>query len=226
MKIVWGALVTDGSGKLGGHVAAKNRAGSYLRTKVKPANAQTAAQMAARNSLATYAQAWRGLTEDQRLSWNNAVGNFPVVKNGKTIFLSGEQLYIQLNVNLALAGGSAIDTAPLPEEIPALTLTSLACDVSSMTFTITSDNATVPMGFALVVDATPNVSPGRYNVSNKFANIGLATLAMNTDNMWTEYLAKYGTPVAGQKVFARGYLVSTTTGQAGVPTTVSTIVSA
>ena len=226
MKVTWGMMITDGSGKLGGHVAAKNRGGSYVRTKVKPANPQTPAQQNARSSLATWSQAWRGLTEDQRLSWNSAVGNFPEVKNGKVLILSGQQLFVKFNTNLALAGQASIDTAPLPEAMPEIALTGLASDVSSMTFEITADNATVPSGFTYMVEAIAPVSPGRYNVSNRYRVIGSATLATSTDNMWTEYLAKFGAPVAGQKVAAKAFLINNTTGQASVPTAVTAIVTA
>lgn len=226
MKIVWGALVTDGSGKLGGHVASKNRGGSYLRTKVKPANAQTPAQQNARNRLSTFAQGWRGLTELQRESWNNAVSNFPVVKNGRTQFLSGEQLYVRLNANLVLIGESPIDTAPLPGAIPELIIDGVSADVSSNAVLITSLSATVPMGFSLVLFATAPYSPGKYNVSNKYRFIGLVTLAMGSFDAHAMYEAKFGSLVAGQKLSVKCFLISTTTGQAGIPTTQNCIITA
>lgn len=226
MKITWGALVTDGSGKLGGHVASKNRGGSYLRTKVKPANAQTTAQMASRNALATYAQNWRGLTESQRLSFNNAVGNFPVVKNGKTHFMSGEQLYVKLNKLIELVGGTPITTAPLPAAIPAFTLDSATVDISDTEAELTFSAAAVPMGYSLVVEATAPYSPGKYNVNNLFRFIGTATPAMNVADVWALYIAKFGTPTAGQKVSFRCKLVGTDTGLEGLFTTAVATVSA
>jgi len=45
MKTLFGAIVVDGRGKLGGHVASKNRHGSYFRTKVSPS--QPASQYSA-----------------------------------------------------------------------------------------------------------------------------------------------------------------------------------
>ncbi|HEY1645386.1 MAG TPA: hypothetical protein VGF75_03285, partial [Candidatus Saccharimonadales bacterium] len=147
MKVTWGMMITDGSGKLGGHVAAKNRGGNYVRTKVKPSNPKTPAQQDARNRLSTFSQNWRGLTEDERLAWNNATANFPEVKNGKVIYLSGQQLYVKLNSNLSVAGQTAIDTPPLPAEMPSLALTALVSDVSSMTSTISASDAVVPSGF-------------------------------------------------------------------------------
>lgn len=226
MKITWGAIVTDGSGKLGGHVASKNRGGSYLRTKVKPTNAQTTAQMAARNRLASFAQNWRGLSEAGRVSFNNAVGNFPVVKNGKTILMSGEQLYIRLNTNLDLVGAAAITTAPLPEEIPAVSLDSVSVDISDTEAELTFNVAAIPMGFAVVVEATAALSPGIYNATSEFRVIATPTVAMNVTDVWTAYVAKFGTPVAGQKIYFRAKVISTTTGQAGVPTTAVATVAA
>lgn len=82
MKIKFGALVTDGRGKLGGHVASKNRSGNYLRTKVTPSNPQTAAQQATRAVLGSLSTAWSGLTLAQRNSFNSAVGDW----SGTNIF--------------------------------------------------------------------------------------------------------------------------------------------
>lgn len=227
MKAEWSGFgIVDGRGKLGGHVATKAKGGATIRTKVSPANPQTAAQQNARNRLGTNSQAWRDLSESDRQSWISAAPNFPQVKNGRTFLLSGSMLYNMFNNNLLFIGQSPISVAPLPEAIPDLAITGLASDVSSSTFTITSDDATVPMGFSLVILAIAPTSPGRYNLSNRFRFIGLATLAMNTDNMFTEYTAKFGSLVAGQKVAVRGYLISETTGQAGVPSEVTAIITA
>ena len=62
MKIKWGAMVVDGSGKLGGHVASKNRGGSYFRTKVTPTNPNSTSQAAVRSRLTALSQAFRALT--------------------------------------------------------------------------------------------------------------------------------------------------------------------
>lgn len=73
MKTKFGAIIVDGRGKIGGHVASKNRGGAYLRTKVTPANAQTSAQNQVRNLFTSLTQGWRGLTQAQRDAWNAAV---------------------------------------------------------------------------------------------------------------------------------------------------------
>jgi len=76
MKTLFGAIVVDGRGKLGGHVASKNRHGSYFRTKVSPS--QPASQYSGKCPCPLYyiSQAWRGLLEASRILWNNAVQDF------------------------------------------------------------------------------------------------------------------------------------------------------
>ena len=76
MKVKFGAIVVDGRGKIGGHVASKNRGGAYFRTKVTPTNPNSTAQAGVRNRMTSLAQGWRGLSASARLSWNNAVGDF------------------------------------------------------------------------------------------------------------------------------------------------------
>ena len=76
MKLKFGALVVDGSGKIGGQVVSSNRGGKYLRTKVTPSNPSTVAQQNARALLSSLSTQWADLTEAQRLSFNSAVSNF------------------------------------------------------------------------------------------------------------------------------------------------------
>ena len=76
MKAKFGSIVVAGSGKIGGHVASRNRGGAYFRTKVTPVNPNTPAQAAVKSRLTTQAQAWRSLTAAQRAQWNAAVADF------------------------------------------------------------------------------------------------------------------------------------------------------
>ncbi len=64
-KIKMTAIVADIRNKLNGTVFAKNRGGAYMRTKVTPVNRQTSDQSTVRNRLGSFAQGFRGLTQDQ-----------------------------------------------------------------------------------------------------------------------------------------------------------------
>jgi hypothetical protein len=226
-KIITTAIVADIRNKLNGSVFSKNRYGSYVRTKVSPVNPQTTAQQAVRQRLGNNSSAWRGLTDAQRLSWINAAPNFPftdIFGNSQT--LSGQALYVKLNNNIIMAGGSAMTTAPTPIGISSMVVTGLVSDVSSTTVTLTISVATVPVGFALAVFATPQITAGRNYVTNRYRYLGNFTATANDVTLYTAYVAKFGAIVAGMKVFVKAFLISTTTGQAGVPSSAVATVTA
>jgi hypothetical protein len=227
MKIKFGSIVTDGRGKIGGHVASKNRAGAYLRTKVTPVNPRSLKQVNARASLSARAIAWRGLTAAQRTQWNSAVASFM----GTDIFgdirkPTGFNLYNKLNINLLNAGGAVITAPPLPigvGQITTLTPSQVPAGATSLIYAPTP----VPAGFSMIIRATAPVSPGKSFVKSEFRQIAVVAAAAATPFVATvSYAAVFGGPgLAGQKVFFEARLVSTTTGQSGLPTQASCIVT-
>jgi hypothetical protein len=218
-KVLFSGIAgVDIRNKLNGSVFSKNRAGAYIRTKVTPVNPQTDAQQAARNRLSTNSQAWRGLTETQRQGWIDAAINFPYTDiYGQTKTLSGQQLYVKLNSNLNLVGEAAIANAPTPIAIPAIETLSVDADTTP-TFGVTFTPTPIPEGCALAVFATGNVTPGKTFVKNLFRFIGFVSAAATSPaNLLTAYQAVHGNPVDGNKIFIRAFIISTDTGQAGIP---------
>src|SRR5208283_1808640 len=107
------ALISDARNKLGGDVFARNRAGLYVRVKVKPKNPKTTSQQANRANFATYAKAFRSLTAAQILGWNTLASSSTLTDTlGNSYAPSGLQLYISCNRNLTLLGLSSISNAP------------------------------------------------------------------------------------------------------------------
>lgn len=222
-----GVAGVDMRGKLNGSVFSKNKGGAYVRTKVTPVNPQTTSQQNARNRLATNSQGWRDLTEAQRQGWIDAAPNFPYTDiYGNSKQLSGFQLYVKLNTNLALIGEAAISDAPAPVAIPQLELTDVTADDSTNTVIITGTTP-VPADFAMVVMATPNVTPGKSFVKNLFRFISAEPAAATSPyDVSAEYTPVFGDPVVGNKIFVKCFYVSTITGQAGIPVQAQTIVVA
>jgi hypothetical protein len=222
-----GVAGVDMRGKLNGSVFSKNKGGAYVRTKVTPVNPQTTSQQNARNRLSTQSQAWRGLTELQRQGWIDAAPNFPYTDiYGNSKQLSGFQLYVKLNSNLSLIGEPSIDDAPSPVAIPALELASVTADDSANTVII-AGTTPVPADFAMVVMATPNVTPGKSFVKNLFRFISAEPAAATSPfDVSAEYTPVFGDPVAGNKIFVKAFYISTITGQAGIPVQAQTIVVA
>lgn len=226
-KILTTAIVADIRNKLNGSVFSKNRYGGYVRTKVTPVNPQSSAQQNVRNRLSTNSQAWRGLTEVQRQSWIDAAPNFPFTDIfGNSKILSGSALYVKFNNNLNQIGEAAIATAPSPVAIPALAISGVVADDSANTVIITATTP-VPADFAMVVFATPNVTPGKSFVKNQFRFVqAFAAAAAGPFDISAAYVALFGDPVVDQKVFVQAFYVSTISGQAGIPVQASTIVIA
>lgn len=226
-KIQFTAFLADARNKLNGNVFSKNRYGSYVRNKVTPVNPRTTYQQNQRQMLGNLSSSWRGLTEAQRQAWRTATQNFPQKDIfGQTKFLAGNVLFISLNKNLINAGQSTIDDPPAPVAIPELIVTDLtaAAGTPAISFDITP--TTIPTGFALFVKATPNVGPGRVFVKNLLRFIGVETATTGSVDITNDWTDRFGTPVEGQRITVQGFLVSETTGQAGVPSETTAIVSA
>jgi hypothetical protein len=228
MKMKFGAIIVDGRGKIGGHVASKNRSGAYLRTKVTPVNAQTGYQLSVRNRFTSLAQAWRGLTQEQRDAWNGAVSDFQKTDIfGDLRTPTGFSLYQRLNNNILLIGESAISTPPLPSEVGEVVATELEAEsgTQSLSLTLADD---VPAGTNVKVFATAPQSAGRSFVKSEYRLIGVLDPEATTPvDLLSDYQAKFGsTGEAGQKIFVKVQAVNATTGQTGTPSGVSDVVEA
>jgi hypothetical protein len=226
-KVKFSALISEMRNKLNGSVFARNRGGNYLRTKVTPVNPQSLAQVQARALLTQFAQSWRGLTQAQIQAWNAAVDQWSTTDVfGDSVTPSGSALYIRLNINISLAGGTAINTPPSPVGADALTGLSLAADAGAGDFDVTFAPAAVPAGHAMFVETTPMLSPGISNANNRFRRIAtLAPAATSPADLATEQIAKFGALVAGQKVLVRAKFINQLTGEVSQSLKASTIVA-
>lgn len=227
MKAKFGAIIVAGSGKIGGHVASRNRAGAYIRTKVTPVNPSTSSQLTVRQRLTNFSQAWRGLTEAQRAAWNAAVSAyartdvFGDLKNP-----TGFNLYQRLNNNLNAVGQAALTLPPIVDEVLTVNFTALAGAAGASTLALTLSGA-VPAGTSLKVFATPGVSPGISFVKSEYRLIAVeAAAAASPLAEGADWETKFGDLVAGQKVFVKIVFVNNTTGQESNAQQLSCIVAA
>ena len=111
MKIKFGSIVTDGSGKLGGHVYSKNRGGNYIRTNKVPSNPRTAAQILARSRFGQASAGWKGLSEIQRAAWAEFAVNNPYSDSlGDQRHLSASSAYTRSANNLINVDKTPIST--------------------------------------------------------------------------------------------------------------------
>lgn len=104
----------DGSGKVGGVVASRNRWGSYFRAKVTPVNPNSTRQQAVRALFAQCVNYWTStLTASERLAWENYGANTPKTDGlGNVMYLTGQNQFIRSNVARMQANLGMVTTAP------------------------------------------------------------------------------------------------------------------
>src|SRR5690625_84038 len=226
MLIKFGSIVVGGRGKLGGQVYSHNRGGDYVRNNATPVNPQTPSQMAARAALALFSSMWSTLTQAQIAGWNAATENFPRTNIfGDSKKMSGKNLFTSLNRELELTGQTAImdASAPVPIAVPTSVDTISVIDDGTVTFSVNGTDA----GDTLVLLATPPVSAGTNFVKNQLRVVSTmpATASPTSADIGTAYVAKFGTPAEGQKVFVGAYAVNAV-GQRSPQVVASTIATA
>lgn len=225
MKVKWGALMTDGRGKIGGQVASKNRGGAYMRNKVTPVNPATTSQTTARNRLSSISQSWRSLTEAQRDAWNGAVTNFSKTDIfGDSKNPSGFTLYQRLNNNILTMGGAIITVPPTMEGTD---------QFSDLVLTYTSGTPSLSLAFTLVAGDDPGVkvfatapqSAGVSFVKSEYRLINAAAEDLTSPyNALTAYNAVFGSVgAAGTKIFFKLVPCNATSGIEGTAVTVSKV---
>lgn len=223
MKLKWSGFgATDGRGKIGGHVASKNRSGAYARTKVTPVNPQTLFQQLARNLLTSFSQGWRALTQAQRDAWDGATPDFAksdIFGDQRTP--TGKNLYTALNINLSNAGQTVITDPPLPTGAGTVLAGALTV-VNAGAKSIVHSGSTA--GHTILVFATPGVSPGKKFVKGDYRLIGtFAGAAASPFVATTAYNARFGQPAAGTRVSFKLQSVNDNTGEANVGSEASTL---
>lgn len=212
-KIKFGMMMTDASGKLGGQVFAKNRGGSYVRTKATPLNPQTSSQMAIRGIFASISSAWSSLTEGSRLSFNNFVADYARTDIfGDLRNPSGKALFQRLNQNLVLTYQPQITVCVAPEVVPFANLDAVNGDVSDQVLEISTLGDTT--GSKVMIWATPSLSQGKSFVKNDLRLISVIDGAVTIEtDIWGYYSAKFGAPTAGANIHV-GVRVVNANGQA------------
>lgn len=227
-KFTPGAIVSEIRNKIAATVYSKNASGAIIRNRVTPINRRSTGQTQQRQTLASLASGWRGLTQAQRDGWNAASANFPQTDSlGQTVILTGEQLYVRCNANLTLIGQSLITAAPIPTSFDPLTATIASLTAAAFTVGYTPDP--VPTGFSLVIRATRPVSAGKqFFAQSEFRFVAaIAAATASPANIDTAYEAIFGdkTGQVGQKVAVEAYLVEDASGLAGIPVRATALIA-
>jgi len=212
MLIKWGSIIVDGSGKLGGHIFSKSRGGNTIRTLARATNPQTIYQQLIRSRFTQLSQGWRDLTESERESWYQAESSFSRTNRfGDVVLLTGKNLYNSLNAQRGVLGLGVIDLAPMPSDIPENRVTRVEFNSSFTNLAIVGD---FEISIDYVIVATKGLSQGVRNFKNEIRIIGIGRSSTNGQSIivgsdqLNSYVAKFGTPVVGTKIFVGTYSIA------------------
>ena len=227
-KVNYSTLVADVAGKVGNVVFQRGKAGPIVRSRVIPINPKSLSQSLVRSRMTVRSKAWASLSESQRSSWDSAAASASWTQTdtfGNSFQLSGEQLYIKLNLVIASVGGSAIASPPSKASFAAIAIGTVTAAAGtpaiSMPYT-----GTLGGNDYLVVSASAQVSAGIMS-SKSVAFKQIAEVQSATPiNLLTAYTSEHGALVAGNKIWFSVAHVNELTGEAVDLGTVSVVIGA
>ena len=227
-RIKFGMMMTDARGKLGGQVFTKTRSGATVRTKVTPVNPKTSFQGSVRNAFANISRQWALLDPEDRNGWNAAVGEYAKTNVfGDTYLPSGKSLFQQINNNLSTAGASLVQTVPASRQTTLFDFTEANVNSASGELDIiVFIPAPIPASCRVVIEATANNSPGRYNFSGQYRQFAVVpgSAIPDPDVLYNMYVSKFGTPIRDRKISFRVYTIDNVSGLASPKATQDAIV--
>lgn len=222
-KIKYSALVSDMRNKLNGSVLSRNRYGSYIRNKVTPVNPQTQYQQQARALFSAASSAWAGLSTSQRKGFTELAEQHKYTDIfGDQKALDGKAMFVKLNSNLQWAGQEMIEDSPAFTDLEIVNIESAGIYLDSSgidEFEIETDLQTLPANTTLFVYATPPLPPEINFVKNRLRLLGSFSITAGVVDIADAYQDRFGGDMGAlSKVHLRLRVVSTASGQAGLPT--------
>lgn len=112
--LIKSALITQGSGSVGGLTASHNAGGMYFRARTIPTDPGTVYQTVIRNAMSLLTARWSNvLTSVQRAAWDLYGDNVPVTNRlGDPTHISGISHYTRSNVPRIQASLAIVDDGP------------------------------------------------------------------------------------------------------------------
>lgn len=188
------------SGSYADKTSSHNRYGQYVRARSIPVNPSSSAQGTVRGRLATNAAAWRALTDTQRAGWESLAGGMTRTDAlGQTYTLNGFAAYCSVNNNNLAAGDAVVSTAPGMVSPSAVVLGAIT--LTAAAFTIAYTPTPLAAGNRIFIFCSPQRSAGRSFEADYRLILVSAAAAASPANPFSNYQARLGTPVTGQKIF-------------------------
>lgn len=240
MRFTTGMAVEELNGSAGRTTAARNKSRQYFKIRTAPRNPRTGDQSEVRGRLSAISKAWGGLTDAERLQWDD----FAKTQAGRRVLgkagvLSGFNAFCRIRLNAALINTTVSNTPPTSlviGELVDIIVTNAAgtgISVNAMMLAGPSNIEGVDKyGFEgqIVVEMTPILPSGRAGDTTALRFIAVGENGSTSFNpgqiqalraaaVSAPYLAKFGVTLkAGDKVQIRVKAISGADNQAGLST--------
>lgn len=187
---------------MAGVTASRNRFGQYVRTRAIPVNPASAFQGTVRARLSANAAAWRVLTGAQRAGWNDLALSLTRTDSlGQTYTPTGFGAYVSVNNNNVAAGNAVVANAPALVTPTALAIGAVTLTAAAFTIAYTVDP--LPAGARCFTFVSNQVSAGRaFNGDYRLLQVSAAAAASPV-NAYAAYVARFGVPVVGNRIFVK-----------------------
>jgi hypothetical protein len=191
------------TGKLGLTVTYPSRTGLIRRSWVVPANPQTADQLLVRSRLATQAAAYDALTEAQQNAWIAAAAQQQTRPTlGQSGPMTGLQLFVKVNANLAAVGEPAVTTPPDRPTFDANVAQSLELTNPGGVVAIKLVCSGTSDAFNLVWACAPQNSGTRRAAGWRYLG-ELPEVVAGKADLTSLYTDKFGAPAVGDRLFVK-----------------------
>jgi len=218
-KAIFGAIVADARGKVGGIVFSKNFYGMFFKKKTSPTLSDTQASAAVKNNFHASAKTWAStLTQAQRNNWLAYASSFTYLdKFNNPQHLTGIAAFIQANANLRTLGLPQlpdIDSVPHSfQDIGGIVATYVPTPLS---FTIAVTNGISGADQIVVYASTPRPAGKQ---AYKLGSLRVLTFfppgIAGTLDITDAYSAKYPIPLSGHNICIGAAAIRNTNGAAG-----------
>lgn len=213
------------SGRMQGDVKMRN---GRQRAFTVPALVRNTYTSGVRSRFQEISSSYKGLAPGDVASWVNAVGFTYIDRFAVPHVLKGKALYVRLNMNLTNIGVLPITTAPIATGVIATIINDVGISVGTTSATLSFTPTPIPTGVKVLLFATTSLNGGITRPSNSaFRQIAVLPSATASGvDVYTDYIAKFGTPVVNAQIFFRAISISMATGEASAISQFNTIVGA
>lgn len=190
------------SGSQANTTASRNRFGQYYRNRSIPVNPASGPQLVQRARLAANATAWKSLTSAQRAGWNDFATQINLTDAlGQAYTPTGFNAYVLVNNNNTDAGNAVVANAPAYTTPNALTLGTVT--ITAAAFTVAYTVTPLPAGNRCFLYVSLQRSAGRtFEADLRLLQVSAAAAASPVD-AYAAYLARFGLPIVGNRIFVR-----------------------